>query len=73
TTEISLTVVSATLPVAIFGVLAGILVDRWNKKQVLVWSNVLRIAISAGYLLYGWSIVVVFAMNVMINIVAQFF
>ncbi|MGN6674676.1 MAG: MFS transporter [Thermomicrobiales bacterium] len=73
TTEISLTVVSATLPVAIFGVLAGILVDRWNKRQVLVWSNVLRIAISAGYLLYGWSIVVVFAMNFLINIVAQFF
>ena len=39
TTQISLTVVSATLPVAIFGVLAGILVDRWDKKQVLVWSR----------------------------------
>ncbi|MGN6809648.1 MAG: hypothetical protein ACTHMP_02145, partial [Thermomicrobiales bacterium] len=37
TTQISLTVVSAPLPVGILGVLAGILVVSWNKNQVLVW------------------------------------
>jgi len=73
TTQISFTVVSAMLPVALFGVLAGLLVDRWNKKRVLLWSTVLRVAISAGYLWYGRSIGVIFAMNFLINLVAQFF
>jgi MFS family permease len=70
---ISYAVVSATLPVALFGVLAGILVDRWDKKRVLVVSNALRIALSLGYLWYGWSIGVIFLMNFLINAVAQFF
>jgi MFS family permease len=73
TTQLSLTVVSALLPVALFGVLAGILVDRWDKKRVLVWSNVLRVGLAAGYLAYGRSIAVIFAMNFLINAVAQFF
>lgn len=70
---VSYAVVSATLPVALFGVLAGILVDRWDKKRVLVISNVLRIALSLGYLWYGWSVGVIFLMNFLINAVAQFF
>lgn len=71
--KISVTVVSATLPVALFGLLAGILVDRWDKKRVLVLSNLLRIVISLGYLTYGWSIGIIFTMNFLINTVAQFF
>jgi MFS family permease len=73
TTQTSLVAVSATLPVALCGVLAGILVDRWDKKRVLVVSNLLRIVLAAGYLAYGWSVAVIFAMNFLINIVAQFF
>ena len=73
TTQLSLTVVSALLPVALFGVLAGGLVDRWDKRRVLVWSNLLRIGLSLGYLAYGRSIAVLFAMNFLINAVAQFF
>lgn len=73
TSFVSLSVVSAALPVALFGLLAGILVDRWDKRRVLYWSNVLRVGISLGYLAYGWSILVVFAMNFAINTLAQFF
>jgi hypothetical protein len=50
------TVVSATIPVALVGLPAGVLVDRWDKQAVLVWSSLLRVALAAGYLGYGWSI-----------------
>lgn len=73
TSFVSISVVSAALPVALFGLLAGILVDRWDKRRVLIWSNGLRILVSLGFLLYGWSIAIVFAMNFAVNTLAQFF
>ncbi len=41
----SLTFVAATLPNLLFGPLAGVLVDRWDQKRVLVVSDLLRAAI----------------------------
>jgi MFS family permease len=35
----SLMVISVHLPVALIGPIAGVLVDRWNLRSVLVWSN----------------------------------
>ncbi|MEN9219629.1 MAG: MFS transporter [Thermostichales cyanobacterium BF4_bins_65] len=34
--------VSSTIPAVLFGAVAGVFVDRWDKKGVLVLSNVLR-------------------------------
>ncbi|MDQ3855988.1 MAG: MFS transporter, partial [Chloroflexota bacterium] len=70
---VSVSVVAATLPFALLGVLAGILVDRWDRKSVLIWSNVVRTLLAVGYLAYGWSVSVIFVMNFMINVVAQFY
>ena len=38
----SLMVISVHLPVALIGPLAGVLVDSWNLRAVLVWSNCLQ-------------------------------
>lgn len=49
--------ISITLPVIIFGPVAGILVDRWNKQTVMVVCDVLRalcaVAIPILFLLTG--------------------
>ena len=34
-----------TLPFTIAGPLAGVFIDRWLRQRVLVWSNLLRIAV----------------------------
>lgn len=34
-----------TLPFTVAGPLAGVLIDRWVRQRVLVWSNVLRILV----------------------------
>jgi MFS family permease len=34
--------VAFTIPAVLFGSLAGVFVDRWSKKAVLVISNLLR-------------------------------
>jgi MFS family permease len=41
----SLTFVAATLPNLLFGPLAGVMVDRWEQKRVLVVSDLLRAVI----------------------------
>ncbi|BAQ66803.1 MFS transporter [Geminocystis sp. NIES-3709] len=39
---VSLVMISFTIPAVLFGSLAGVYVDRWSKKVVLVTSNLLR-------------------------------
>jgi MFS family permease len=73
TTLLSITVVSAILPAALFGMLAGILVDRWPKKTVLVACNLLRAIGVLLYLLHGVSVLAVFLANFLINTIGQFF
>jgi len=41
----SLTFVAATLPNLLFGPIAGVLVDRWDQKRVLIVSDILRAGI----------------------------
>jgi MFS family permease len=42
---VSLTFVAATIPNLVFGPLAGVFVDRWNQKRVLIASDLLRAGI----------------------------
>src|SRR3989338_5420026 len=35
-------VLSFTLPSILFGIIAGVYVDKWNKKHVLIYTNFLR-------------------------------
>ncbi|MGC9503203.1 MFS transporter [Baaleninema sp.] len=39
---VSAITIAFTIPAVLFGFLAGILVDRWHKKEVLVVTNLLR-------------------------------
>jgi MFS family permease len=39
---VSAIMVAFTIPAVLFGSVAGVYVDRWPKKQVLVWTNLLR-------------------------------
>ena len=34
--------IAFTIPAVLFGAVAGVFVDRWRKRPVLVWSNLLR-------------------------------
>ena len=39
---VSAIMIAFTIPAILFGSLAGVYVDRWHKKPVLVWTNLLR-------------------------------
>ena len=78
--------IAFTIPAVLFGALAGVFVDRWPKRPVLVWSNLLRgglvIALPLGiWLTTGWGTVlglpvafwVLLLVTFLISTLTQFF
>src|SRR5438046_10565050 len=52
-TLLSLAVLTLIIPSVIFGVLAGVYVDRWDKRTVLIATNLIRGCIAFVYDLVG--------------------
>lgn len=51
---VSAIMIASTIPAVLFGSLAGVFVDRWHKKEVLVATNLLRgvLVLSVPFLLW---------------------
>jgi MFS family permease len=63
---------AAYLPAAIIGPIAGALVDRWNRKRIIVWTDAVRglvmLAAAASALVWGTiPLAVVFATTVIVG------
>lgn len=72
-TAVSIVVLSFTVPAILFGIPAGVYVDRWNKKQVLFATSVLR-ALALVLLAFAHSnLMLVYIITLVISIVTQFF
>ncbi len=56
TTQIAVTIVSFTLPAVLFGPIAGVFVDRVDKKAILVYTNVSRALATLGFVFLGQSL-----------------
>ena len=76
-TLLSLAVLTLIIPSVVFGVLAGVYVDRWDKRVVLIATNLARGAIAFLYALFGFVAFVpfssLFVINFVFSTVGQFF
>lgn len=76
-TLLSLAVLTLIIPSVVFGVLAGVYVDRWDKRQVLIATNLIRGAVAFSYGLFGLqpglAIALLFAINFVFSTIGQFF
>ena len=77
-TQLSLAVLTLIIPSVIFGVLAGVYVDRWDKRTVLIATNVIRGGIAFSYAAFGVTdlrlpLVALFLINFLFSTVGQFF
>ena len=72
-TAVSGVVISFTLPALIFGILAGVLVDRWNKKNVLIGTNLLRALIVLPLAFFYKSLGLVYLATFGVAMATQFF
>src|SRR3954449_519177 len=75
-TQRSVAVLTLIIPSVIFGVLAGVYVDRWDKRWVLIATNLIRGGIAFSYaafgLIPGLSILWLFVINFLFSTVGQF-
>ncbi len=66
-------ILSFTLPSILFGILAGVLVDRWNKKRVLVYTNILRAAAAFPLILISNELFFIYFLTFLVSLITQFF
>jgi MFS family permease len=76
-TLLSLAILTLIIPSVVFGVLAGVYVDRWDKRAVLIATNLIRGGVAFSYAAFGLfpglSIGWLFAINFVFSTIGQFF
>lgn len=71
--QVSVLVLSIAIPALLFGMLAGVFVDRAEKKHVLVYCNVLRMIAVLGFFLSSETLLWVIVLAAFMSTVTQFF
>lgn len=72
-TSVSLLYLAVGIPAAFFGIFSGILVDRFNKRTVLITSTILRMLLILLLFFYQSSLILVLLLNGVISVINQFF
>lgn len=72
-TAVAGVVLSFTLPSILFGILAGVYVDKWNKKNVLVYTNILRALAAFPLIFISHELFLVYFLSFIISLITQFF
>lgn len=72
-TPVSLLLLSFLVPAVLFSAVAGVYVDRFDRRVILVGTNVLRGVAMIGLYLVGENLVAILLLNVFISTVTTFF
>lgn len=70
---VGMLILSFGIPSIIFAALAGVYVDYWDRKKVLVATNLLRALLVLGYMAVGANLWMILALSFVISAVTQFF
>src|SRR5438034_3403479 len=73
TTQLGITILSVIVPSVLFGVPAGVYVDRWDKRTVLIATNVARAVIVLGYIFFSSTLALLYLVSFTFSMVSQFF
>jgi MFS family permease len=69
----SVLVLAFMLPAVLLGLVAGVLVDRWHKRTVLIVTNALRVAMCLAYLVLDDIVPAMLLLTLVFSSVSQFF
>lgn len=70
---VSVLFVVFTIPAMFVGSIAGVFVDRWNKKWILIITNILRAILLLILPLMEANIIYIYTVSFFISVVTQFF
>lgn len=66
-------ILACTLPSVFFGVIAGVFVDKWNKKKVLVYTNILRAIVVFPLIFVSQELFAIYLLTFLVSLITQFF
>jgi MFS family permease len=72
-TAVSGIVLAFTIPAVIFGLLAGVYVDRWDKKNVLFATNFIRAGLLVLLAFFHTNLPILYILTFAVSTVTQFF
>jgi MFS family permease len=72
-TAVSLLILSFLVPAVLFSAVAGVYVDRIDRRLILIATNVLRGAAFVGLYLVGTNIALILLLNILISTITVFF
>ena len=72
-TSSSILILLAIVPAVLFGIVAGVIVDRSERRRVLVITNALRAAAVAPLLILGQSLATAYIVNFLVAAITVFF
>lgn len=72
-TAVSGIILSFTIPALLFSILSGVYVDRWNKKKVLFFTNLIRGLLILPFLIPNLHVSFVYLLTFLIAVATQFF
>src|SRR3989338_3321934 len=70
---VSYMILAFGIPSIIFGVIAGGIVDKCNKRTVLLFSNIIRVFILALFYFFLNNLFLIYLFTIIISIITQFF
>ena len=73
TTYQSLLYVAFTIPAVLLTAVAGVFIDKWNKKHVLIVTNIARAFLIALLPLFSKTLFGIYALAFMVSAITQFF
>jgi len=72
-TAVSGIVLSFTIPALLFSLISGVYVDRWNKKKVLFYTNLIRGFLILPFLIPNLHVSAIYLLTFLIAVATQFF
>lgn len=73
TTAVSVLILTFLVPAVLFSALAGVYVDRWDRRGILVATNVLRGIAFVAIFAAGDNVPLILVLNVVISTITVFF
>jgi predicted MFS family arabinose efflux permease len=72
-TAVSLLILSFLVPAVIFGAIAGVYVDRLDRRQILVWTNALRAFAFIALLYAHQDLALIYLLTIVVSTLTTFF
>ena len=72
-TAVSVLLLTFLVPAVVFGAVAGVFVDMFDRRQILVWSNFLRAGLYLLLLIFPDQLLVIYAVTALVATLTTFF